>query len=212
MDTLRQQLLETAIELEKSNLSSLGPGKGSLSARRENGMILITPSGKTFSELTPDELVELDRNGQKTDQSLLNPSLDLIFHKAIYDARPDINAVIHTHSPYATAWACVNQPIQPMIVALVLMVGGEVPVAPFAFPRSPELGEKVASALGLKNAVLMENHGVIAVGKNLSKAMGCASTVENVARIQAISASIGVVRPLKPEVAEQAVKMESNYQ
>ncbi len=212
MDTLRQQLLETAIELEKSNLSSLGPGKGSLSARRENGMILITPSGKTFSKLTPDELVELDRNGQKTDQSLLNPSLDLIFHKAIYDARPDINAVIHTHSPYATAWACVNQPIQPMIVALVLMVGGEVPVASFAFPRSPELGEKVASALGLKNAVLMENHGVIAVGKNLSKAMGCASTVENVARIQAISASIGVVRSLKPEVAEQAVKMESNYQ
>lgn len=212
MDLFKQELIEIAKKLENSDLTSFGPGKGSISARCENGNFLITPSGKDFSELDLEDIVEVNQGGEPILDVGLKPSLDLIFHKCIYDARGDVNAIIHTHSPYATTWACINEPIKPMIVALMLMVGGEVSVAPFAFPQSPELGENVVRELNRKNAVLMQNHGVICVGKNLRKALSCAGTVENVAKIQAISSSIGTIKPLSPKLAEKALEMETNYQ
>lgn len=208
---LREEFLRIAKELEASPLASLGPGKGSISARcLEEPALWMTPSGMKFSRLGTSDLVKVGLDGEIL-EGFRKPSLDVVFHRAIYVARPDVGAVVHTHSPYATAWACLGEPIQPMILALVLLVGGSVDIAPFAFPQTPELGEAVVEALGQKNAVLMANHGVVCVGKNLAKALACASTVENVAQIQAIAASIGALRPLEPQVVQKGLAMESGY-
>ena len=164
----RKEFIAVAIDFENSPLTTFGPGKGSISARDlVSGQILITPSGLRFSNLQPSDLIVLDEEG-KVSEGALKPSLDSVFHLAVYNARPDVGGIIHTHSPYATAFACSSQPVLPMIMSMVIMVGGSADVAPFAFPGTPELGENVVKGLGQKNATLMEQHGVLAVGKNLS--------------------------------------------
>jgi len=207
-----EEFLQLARDFEQSPLSGFGPGKGSLSARdyADNGLVVVTPSGMQFTSLTPEDLVVLDLKGNIV-EGKRKPSLDRVFHLAVYNARPDVYGIIHTHSPYATAYASMAKPILPLIMSLVISVGGSVDVAPFAFPGSEELGQAVVAGLGAKNAVLMEQHGVLAVGKNLSKALAVAGTVENVAQIQAISESLGKVRPLDEDTLRQGLEFEKGY-
>lgn len=207
-----EEFLQVACDFEKSPLASFGPGKGSLSARdyADNELVVITPSGMQFSQLTPEDLIVLNLQGNIVDGKR-KPSLDRVFHLAVYNARPDVSGIIHTHSPYATAYASMAKPILPLIMSLVISVGGSVDVAPFAFPGTEELGKAVVAGLAQKNAVLMEQHGVLAVGKNLSKALSVAGTVENVAQIQAISESLGDVRPLDEETIREGREFEKGY-
>jgi L-fuculose-phosphate aldolase len=163
-----------------------------------------------FSTLVPKDLVVLDLKGNIV-EGKRKPSLDRIFHLAVYNARPDVFGIIHTHSPYATAFASLAKPILPLIMSLVIAAGGSVDVAPFAFPGSEELGQRVVEGLGKKNAVLMEQHGVLAVGKNLSKALAVAGTVENVAQIQAISETLGGARSLDQKTIAEGFLFEKEY-
>lgn len=203
--------LEVATDFENSSLTSFGPGKGSISARDfESQKVLITPSGMKFSQLKPEDLITLNLEGKVLDGSL-KPSLDSVFHLAVYNARPDVGGIVHTHSPYATAFACMGEPILPLIMSIVLMVGGSVDVAHFAFPSTPELGTSIVQGLGKKNAVLMEQHGVLCVGKDLKRALSVAGTVENVAQIQAISRQLGKLRPLDEETIQRGIMFEKNY-
>lgn len=204
-------LLKIAAEFEACPLSSFGPGKGSLSARDlDTGKAIVTPSGMKFSSLTPDDLVITDIDGNVF-SGARKPSLDLIFHLAVYRARPDVGGILHTHSPYATALSVLRLPVRVLILAMALMVGGDVEVAPFAFPGTPELGENIVQALGPRNAVLMEQHGVLAVGKDISRALSVAGTVENVAQIQCIAATQGVIRPLDAETIRRGMELEKRY-
>lgn len=207
-----EEFLRVARDFEQSPLSSFGPGKGSLSARdyTDNELVVITPSGMQFASLAPSDLVVLDLQGNIV-EGKRKPSLDRVFHLAVYNARPDVYGIIHTHSPYASAYASMAKPILPLIMSLVISVGGSVDVAPFAFPGSEELGKAVVAGLADKNAVLMEQHGVLTVGKNLSKALSVAGTVENVAHIQAISESLGTVRPLDEDTIRRGLEFEKGY-
>lgn len=208
----REEFLQIARYFEQSPLSSFGPGKGSLSARdySDNELVVITPSGMQFAHLLLADLVVLDLQGNVIEGER-KPSLDRVFHLAVYNARQDVFGIIHTHSPYATAFASLAKPILPLIMSLIVSVGGPVDVAPFAFPGSEQLGKNVVKGLGEKNAVLMEQHGVLAVGKNLSRALAVAGTVENVAQIQAISEMLGAVRPLDTEAIKDGLEFEKSY-
>lgn len=207
----REEFLLVAIDLMNSPLVSFGPAKGSVSARDfESQLVLITPSGIPFSQLKPEDLIVVDLEGKVID-GILKLSLDAIFHLAVYRARDDVGGVIHTHSPYATAFACLGEPIQPLNMSIVLMVGGSVDVAPFVFPGTRELGESVVKGLGNKNAVLMEQHGVLCVSKNLKRALSVAGVVENVAQIQSIASRLGKLRPLGKATIERGIAFEKNY-
>jgi len=207
----REEFLQIAIDLMNSPLVSFGPAKGSVSARDfESQLVLITPSGMPFSQMKPEDLIIVDLVGKVID-GILKPSLDVVFHLAVYRTRDDVGGVIHTHSPYATAFACLGEPIQPLIMSIVLMVGGSVNVAPFAFPGTRELGESVEKGLGKKNAVLMEQHGVLCVGKNLKRALSVAGVVENVAQIQSIASRLGKLRPLSKDTIKRGIAFEKNY-
>ena len=208
----REEFLSVAMELEASSLTGFGPGKGSISARdMESNCILITPSGLKMSSLEEKDLLVFDIKGEKVSGSK-KPSLDLVFHLAVYQARDDVGGIVHTHSPYATAYACMNEPIQPVIMSLVVTAGGAVEVAAFAFPGSPELGASIAKTLGdKKKAVLMEKHGVLSVGKTLRNALNVAGTVENVAQIQYLIEGKRQLQPLEEQTIQRGIDFEKEY-
>jgi L-ribulose-5-phosphate 4-epimerase len=149
---------------------------------------LITPAGITYDQLGRDGLVvvdgELEPVGDETGE--LVPSTESLLHLAIYRERPDVNAVVHTHSLYASVAAVTSTHIPPVVDEMVVYIGGAVEVADYGFPGTTELAEAGVHALGDRRAVLLRNHGMCAVGPSLEEAMRVAILVERVAQIYAV--------------------------
>jgi len=155
---------------------------GNLSAfRRDAGLIAVTPSGVEYPEMRPGDVVVVDADGAPVEGDI-SPSSELAFHLAIYRARPDVAAVVHTHSPWATTVACLGWEL-PAVHYLVGYAGTKVPLAPYATFGTPELARNVAASLAGFNAVLLANHGLVAVGPDLARAFAVAEEIELVARI-----------------------------
>ena len=156
---------------------------GNLSVRLDREKILITPSGFEKSALKPEHLLVVNLDGVVL-KGELKPSVETWLHTAIYKAREDVNAVIHTHSPYATLFASVNEPIPVITVDFAAAVGHEVPVTKYVPPGSKDLAEEVVRVLGKdKSVVLIRNHGAVAVGKDLENAYHAALLLENEAAV-----------------------------
>jgi L-ribulose-5-phosphate 4-epimerase len=117
-------------------------------------------------------------------------------HCAIYRARTDVSSVIHTHSPYAAAFSTLHRVIPALVAEAAGYLGGEVRVAPYLPPARPELGERAAEAIGQDRAVLLPNHGVIAVGETASKAFHAAVSVEELARVAHLALLLGEPVPV----------------
>jgi L-fuculose-phosphate aldolase len=127
------------------------------------------------------------------------PSSELPLHLAIYAARPDVYAIVHTHSLYATACAVAGTAIPPCLEELVQVVGGGVEVADYALPGTAELAQNTVIALGDRTAALLSNHGAVACGPSLKEAMLVAELVEKAAHIHAIAGQLGGSRRLDDE-------------
>lgn len=174
---LRLQIVEAALAM---NMSGLSPGRsGNVSARFADGM-LITPTGMAYEELEPENIVFVEANG--TVQAKQNkPSSEWRFHLAVYKARPDRNAVVHTHSLHATVLACVKKPI-PAFHYMVAAAGGkDIPCVPYATFGTDELARHVVRGLKERDACLMASHGQIAIGETLLAALELAFEVETLA-------------------------------
>jgi len=169
---------------------------GNLSARIPNTCwIAITPSGRNYRTLSPEDVVIVDMDGKLVEGNL-KPSSELALHLAIYRARADISAVIHTHSIFASACAVARQAIPAIVEDLVQVVGGSVDVAEYALMGTGELAENTVRALGKKNAVLLANHGVVGCGSNLNEAMTACQLVEKTAQIYIYANQIGGAKVL----------------
>ncbi|MCC7198620.1 MAG: class II aldolase/adducin family protein [Gammaproteobacteria bacterium] len=159
--------------------AGLAPNKsGNVSCRTASGF-LITPSGLPYRELTPADIAELDANGEIKAASR-RPSSEWRMHTAIYRERPEVQAIVHTHSPKATALACAQRGI-PAFHYMIALAGGGIRCAPYATFGSDELAANAIVALEGRRAALLANHGVIAVGSSLRKAFAAAVEVENMA-------------------------------
>lgn len=156
---------------------------------RASGRVAISPSGIEYFDLQPEDVVVTDLDG-KVIEGQYTPSSELGFHLALYRQRPDVNAVLHTHSVYATTIACLGWEI-PAVHYLVGFSGHKVPLAPYATFGTPELARNVATGIGDYNAVLLANHGLVAVGADLSRAFNTAEEIELVARIYYQTKSVG---------------------
>ena len=155
---------------------------GNVSARDpESGLVVIKPSGVLYEELRAEDHVVLDLDGDTVEGSL-KPSSDTASHLYIYRHRPDVNGVVHTHSPYATAFAAVGRSIPVYLTAIADEFGGPVPCAGFALIGGEEIGEQVVSHIGSSPAVLLRQHGVFTVGGSVEAAVKAAVMVEDVAR------------------------------
>lgn len=152
---------------------------GNVSARTNRGF-LITPSGLPYAQTTPADLIELSLDGTVI-AGARKPSSEWPFHLAIYKARPEAQAIVHTHSPRATALSSTRRGIPAFHYMIALCGGADVRCAEYATFGTPELAENAVRALEGRKAVLLANHGVIALGTSLAGAHQIVAEVENLA-------------------------------
>lgn len=156
---------------------------GNVSARvpGEPELVAITPSGMDYMALTEEDIVLLDLSGNLV-EGRRKPSIEVPLHLAVYQARPEVNGVVHVHSVYATAWAAARQPVPGALEDLVQIVGGEVRVSRYALPGTRELAQYAVEALENRMAALLANHGLIALGRDLPEALKTCQVVEKAAQ------------------------------
>ncbi|MBF0377376.1 MAG: L-fuculose-phosphate aldolase [Desulfamplus sp.] len=219
----REEIIKYSLKMVKSALTTGSGGNLSIFNRSE-GLIAITPSGIEYHELTPNDIILLDIDGNiisPSNSTLLNsnlqianfnlkPSSEVGFHLALYRKRSDINAVVHTHSPYATTFACLNREIMP-VHYLVAFAGKKVPLTPYATFGTKELADNIASTIGDYNATLLANHGLVAVGKNMQHAFNIAEEIEFVARICYQTECIGKPIILSDDEMDRVIEKFKDY-
>ena len=159
--------------------AGLVPSKSGNVSCRVAGGFLITPSGVPYQQLQPGQVVALDASGAVV-QGGLRPSSEWPMHAAIYAHRPEVAAIVHTHSPRATALACARLGI-PAFHYMISLAGGDIRCMPYATFGTDELAGNAVCGLEGRRAVLLANHGVVAVGASLRDAHAVAFEVENLA-------------------------------
>ncbi len=199
--TLRTELVRFARQMVASGL--VRGTSGNISARVPGAdRCLITPSGVDYDTLEPDGLVVVGLDGGRPSESP-RPSVDTPVHLALYRARAEVAACIHTHSIYAAAFSTVGREIPPLITESAGYLGGAVRVLDYVPPARPDTGEQVAAGMGLDRAVLLPNHGVFAVGESLKKCFGAAMAVEESAHLAFIAFQLGTPNPVPPGEVER---------
>lgn len=204
---LREQVASAARQMISSGLVT--GTSGNVSARTAEGDVLITPSGLDYADLEPEDVVLVSVEGKVLEGSL-EPSSETPMHTGIYRARPQVDAVVHTHSRYATTLACLGWEIPPVHYMLTALSGeGRVPLAPYATFGTEELAGYASDALGdSHNACLLQNHGTITVGESAEEAFSRTVILEEMAQIYYQSRIAGEPLLLTPEqVAEVAAKI-----
>jgi L-fuculose-phosphate aldolase len=173
---LASQLLQTAQQLQFAGLNK--GTSGNVSVRNEKGL-LITPSGVSVEALSTTAIVQMGWDGSVADYK--KPSSEWRFHRDILQHRPEINAVVHTHSMFATTLACLQREI-PAFHYMIAVAGGiNIRCAPYALFGSQALSDMAVEALEGRKACLLANHGMIALGRDLNEALSIAIEVENLA-------------------------------
>ena len=194
LETIKSELVLFHLELQKNQLVTWTGGN--ISARdSETGLVAIKPSGVLYSELTPEKMVVVDLDGNVV-EGTLKPSSDTATHLYIYRNRPDLNGIVHTHSTFATAFAAVGKPIPPVLTAICDEFGGAIPLGGFAPIGDEEIGKEVVCSIGSSSVILMQNHGVFAVGKTVRSAVKSAVMVEDAARTVFYAMQLGELIPI----------------
>ena len=174
-------------------------------------LMAITPSGAPYDRLTPEDIAVTDFEIEPL-EGALPPSSESLLHARVYQKRPDVHAVVHTHSTYSSVLAVSGIDLPPVIDEVVVYVGGAVRVSKYGFPGSPELAENVCEALSSNKAAFIANHGAVAVGKTLEEALSICLLVERACHIYIMASSLGPVTPIPPEFvqAETAIYKMKN--
>lgn len=196
----KQDLLDAAKQLLRSGL--VEGTSGNLSARLPDGNVVMTPSSLDYELMTLEDLVVLDLSG-KVLQGERPPTSEKALHLACMRQHDDVGGVIHSHAMFASMFAITRQPIPCVIEEFDVYVGGEVPVADYKLTGSDELGEEVARHVADRGAVLMANHGLLTVGRNIGDAMKVAQLVERTAQIIWGARALGQVVPLPDDTLER---------
>jgi L-ribulose-5-phosphate 4-epimerase len=205
----RQQVYETTLKLVEIDLIRLS--SGNISVKCPDGNIAITPSGIAYDVLKPKDIIIMDADANLVEGEF-KPSSEKQLHTEIYKMRPDVNAVVHTHSRYAIAFASVDMEI-PVTNIEILAVGGPIPVADYAVPGTPEVGVAAAKYFVDRprlKALLLKNHGMVAIGKSLNDAYQNAYKTETGAEIYHLSLQTG--KEVKPLTEAQIADIFNRYQ
>lgn len=180
LEALRQEVWKCNLELPKNGLVKMT--SGNVSGRDpETGLVVIKPSGYSYEDLTPADMVIVDLEGDVV-EGRLKPSVDTATHLYIYRNRPDVFGVAHTHSPYASSFAALGQPI-PACLTATAMIGGEIPLGGYVPIGGEAIGKEVVRKIGTSLAIIMQNHGVFTIGRSARQATKMAVEVEEIAHI-----------------------------
>lgn len=197
------EVLEAAQQMCQEGFVVGTSGNVSLRFKDPEGQeaVAITPSGCHYDTMKTNDIVIVDLEGQRLEGEL-TPSIETTLHTGIYKVRKNVNAVIHTHPVYGSILAVAGLEIPAILDDQVTQIGGEIRVAPYALSGSPEMAANVIASLGPRNAVLMANHGAIAVGRNMREAFTMCKLAEKTARIYISALTLGKVNLLPAEAAE----------
>ena len=204
----RQSLIDHCRAMNASGLSLNKSGNASL---RWGDGLLITPTGRAYDRLLPEDIVYLEADGTCPPGQLL-PSSEWRFHCDILRAFPGMNAVVHVHSTHATSLACLGQGI-PAFHYMVAVAGGDrIPCADYATFGTPELSANVLQALdGGLRACLMANHGQVTTGRTLAEAYALAEEIENLARQYLLARTLGPTRDLPADEMARVLEKFKHY-
>jgi L-ribulose-5-phosphate 4-epimerase len=181
---------------------------GNVSGRDpETGYVVIKPSGYSYDQLKPSDMLVVDLDGNLI-EGQLNPSVDTETHLYVYRHRPDVGGIVHTHSTYCSTFAALGQPIPPCLTA-ISMLGGEIPLGKFVPIGGKEIGEEIVASIGKSLAIIMQNHGVFTIGKDAQQATKMAIEVEEIAKITYLALLRGEPKILSEE---DLLKTQSLYQ
>jgi len=206
LQELKERVHRLHLELPKYRLVAWTGGN--VSARDpESGLVVIKPSGILYEELRAEDHVVVDLDGDTVEGSL-KPSSDTTSHLYIYRHRPDVNGIVHTHSPYATAFAAVGRSIPVCLTAIADEFGGPIPCAGFALIGGEEIGEQVVSHIGSSPAVLLRQHGVFTVGDSVEAAVKASVMVEDIARTVWLATQLGQPEEIPPDLV---TKLHDRY-
>ncbi len=182
---------------------------GNISARIPGtDAFLIKPSGTRMGSLKAEELVLVDLQGNKI-RGELNVSMETPIHAAIYRVRKDVQAVVHTHPPTATAFGIANTEILPLQIELFMLLPNGVPVVPFKAPGSKALAEAVQKKIADYDALILENHGIVTVGSTIEAACSLSEMVEEGAKIQLLAMTLAGRDALNLAKLKEKFKMQN---
>lgn len=209
LEQLREIVWKCNLELPKNDLVKLT--SGNVSGRDpESELVVIKPSGVTWEDLTPQNMVVVDLDGRVVEGDL-NPSTDTDTHLYIYQHRPDVLGIVHTHSTYASSFAALGEPI-PACLTTCGMFGGEVPIGGYAPIGGQDIGQEIIDKIGRSLAIIMQNHGVFTIGASAQQATKVAVEVEDVAKITHLAMLRGQPILLTDEQIEYMVDLyQHNY-
>lgn len=164
---------------------------GNVSRRAGDAHIAITPTSIPYESLAPDEITIVELESGIPVESMRAPSYELPMHLTIYRSRPEIQAIVHTHSPFVTTLSVLRRPLPPIIDEMPIQLGGTIEVADYAFTGTEAIGTNVLRALGDRAAVLLANHGNVCVGRDLPHALHVAISMEAIAQVYVQALQIG---------------------
>lgn len=205
----KKAVIEAGKKLDHYGLIALSGGN--VSRRMESGEILVTPSGMIYDEMLYDDILVIDIDGNIL-EGKLRESVDTVALLYIFQKRPDIHAIIHTHQPYATALGLVEEEIECNLTTLANATRGAVKVAPYSSAASVEMGKEVVDNLGDKLAVVLKHHGVMAVGDCLKQALYACVYLEEASKTILLAKSTGkVMACMNPQQVKDAVEVFKHY-
>ena len=207
----REEIINFAQKLNSTNLSPLRSGNISLKAQNNNEEgFLITPSGKKYDSLKADDIVFVSLEG-RYDEKGLQPSSEWRFHKDIYLKKTDAKAVVHAHSPHATAVSAHGKDIPAFHYMIALAGGDNIKCAKYATFGTQELSDNIIEALKNRKACLMSNHGQVAYGDNLNSAFELAEEVENICHQYINAIKLGEPKILSSSEMDVILEKVKNY-
>ena len=207
LEHLREIVWKCNMELPKNDLVKMT--SGNVSGRDPaTGLVVIKPSGYSYEEMTPAQMVVVDLSGRVIEGDH-KPSVDTDTHLYVYQRRPDVFGMAHTHSPYATSFAVLGQPI-PACLTACAMVGGVVPVGGYAPIGGEAIGQEIIDCIGRSLAIVMQNHGVFTIGSSPQEATKMAVEVEEIAKITHLAMLRGQPIQLSVDQVDQMVDFYLN--
>jgi len=208
-DSIRREVLDSSRWLaEHGYLGELSSG-GNISARVPGeDIVAITPSGRSYFSLDLNDICVIDFD-QNSIEGSLSPSIEAGMHIGVYQNRPDVHAVIHTHQPFASVLAIINKPIPALFDEITVEIGHAVDIVPYAFSGSSKLVKNVIGKLGNAcHCYLIQNHGALCLGSNMQRAMKNSELLETVAQIYYHALATGEeIQKLPPSAIDYFAEM-----
>ena len=203
MEYEKEQVVRYGKKLIDRRLTT-GSGGNISVYNREKNLVAISPSGLDYYETTPEDIVILDMDGNLV-EGKHRPSSEAGMHLAFYKNRADVSGIVHTHSKFATAIACMGWEL-PAVHYLIGMAGHRVKCTGYATYGSDELAKKALETIGDSNAVLLANHGLIALGEDVDRAFSTAEHLEFVSEVYYLTKTLGTPNILSDENMDEVMK------